>query len=642
MRGTLLGLLLLAATADARTLYWRSLDVEAKLDREGELRVSERHTMVFDGDWNGGERNFRVAPGQQLQLISISRIDPQSGQSQRLFASSGSIGLGQHMLSGTTLRWRARRTNDPPFSNQELTYVIDYALRNIVERRGDAYALEHDFAFAERPGVIEAYSLKLDLDPVWQPGPGFTPAIERANLAPGQSVIFDLPLKWTGEGQPQFIANPRPRFAQEAPVVVDESAPRVALWLKLVALTLFLAAAAGVWSWFHRAEMRLGRFQPPAEVTREWLEQNLLVHRAEVVGAAWDNHAGQAEVAALIAIMTGEGKIENQAGAKPRLRLLVPRASLSDYERAFVDRLFIAGDEIDPDTLGKHYRSTGFDPADTIRGPLYDAAQRLVGRSADGVAIALGCFGFVAMFVLMPAAGWLAGERWSVVLGLVGILLFGISIALTTTYQSAPRVTSMLPAPLILFGAVLAFAATTPAGLISFLAADTLLLWIVLRSARWQGTGEELMNLRAFRIARNFLRRRLEHADPKIEERWIPYIIAFGLGPELDRWFVSAPRTESTDRPSRSVSPSPSIASSSSGGGGASAPVFVAAGGRFGGAGATGGWASSISSFAAAVPAPAPTGGGGGGSSWSSSSSSSSSSRSSGGSRSGGGGGGGW
>ncbi|HYI07489.1 MAG TPA: hypothetical protein VEK57_00335 [Thermoanaerobaculia bacterium] len=50
-------------------------------------------------------------------------------------------------------------------------------------------------------------------------------------------------------------------------------------------------------------------------------------------------------MAALIAIMTAEGKIENVSGA-PKLRLLVPRNSLSDYERGFVDALFINGNEI--------------------------------------------------------------------------------------------------------------------------------------------------------------------------------------------------------------------------------------------------------------------------------------------------------
>lgn len=48
----------------ARSLKWKSLDVEAKLEKSGQLYIRERHAMVFDGDWNGGKRVFRVEPGQ--------------------------------------------------------------------------------------------------------------------------------------------------------------------------------------------------------------------------------------------------------------------------------------------------------------------------------------------------------------------------------------------------------------------------------------------------------------------------------------------------------------------------------------------------------------------------------------------------
>jgi hypothetical protein len=28
------------------------------------MHVTERHAIVFSGDWNGAERRFRLAPGQ--------------------------------------------------------------------------------------------------------------------------------------------------------------------------------------------------------------------------------------------------------------------------------------------------------------------------------------------------------------------------------------------------------------------------------------------------------------------------------------------------------------------------------------------------------------------------------------------------
>lgn len=632
MRRLLLSLILVTASADARTLYWRALDVEAKLDRDGEMRVSERHRMVFDGEWNGGERRFRIAPGQQLELISLSRIDT-AGVAVPLSRTRGSIGLGEYSWDGTLLRWRARRANDPPFRNQELTYVIDYKLRNIIEREGDGYVLDHDFAFADRPGVIETYSVRFDLDPAWQPGPGFTPAWTGENLQPGEGVNLHMPLQWAGEGQPRYIRSPQ---AAPAPVVAEAAPLPIALSTKAAAVAGFLVIAALIWFWFVRAEGASGRYEPLPPVTRKWLEEHLLTHRAEVVGTAWDSSTGEAEVAALIAIMTGEGKIENQPGAKPRLRLLVPRESLSDYERAFVEKLFIAGDEIDPETLRKHYKATGFDPASAIRGPLSDAAKRLVGSLYGGwLAAGLGCLGVVAMFTMVSWMGAVADPASALGLAFAGLILFAVTMWIALAYRSNPRrgLSAAMALPLIVFaGAVVV--QTSVVGMIAPLIANAVMLGFAFFSARWNGTAAELMNLRSFRAAREFLRRRLEEKDPTIEERWIPYILAFGLGPELDKWFVAAQRSW------RDVTPlsTPSTPSST-----VAAPVFAGAGGRFGGAGATGGWASSISEFAAAVPAPA--GGGGGGSSWSSSSSSSSSSSrssSSGGSRSGGGGGGGW
>jgi len=62
-----------------RTLSWRTLEVEARLDGEGDLHVRERQVIVFDGDWNGGERRFRLAPGQRLRFERLLRETPEGG-----------------------------------------------------------------------------------------------------------------------------------------------------------------------------------------------------------------------------------------------------------------------------------------------------------------------------------------------------------------------------------------------------------------------------------------------------------------------------------------------------------------------------------------------------------------------------------
>ena len=47
-----------------RDLHWSALQVTASLDATGTLHVAEVHTMVFTGDWNGGERTFNIRPRQ--------------------------------------------------------------------------------------------------------------------------------------------------------------------------------------------------------------------------------------------------------------------------------------------------------------------------------------------------------------------------------------------------------------------------------------------------------------------------------------------------------------------------------------------------------------------------------------------------
>lgn len=663
MRTVLVVLALGAASllhAQERTLAWKSLDVTAKLADDGTLAISERHRMRFDGNWNGGERIFRLQPGQQLRLFGMSRVD-QNGETHPMTEATGSgIGLHQYRFDGETLRWRAREASDPPFRNAERVYVIHYAMRNVVQRNGEDYVLDHDFAFADRPAPIESFSAKLELDSGWQAPADFVPAFERTDLPPGESAILKLQLKWVGEGTPEHVAPLVPPEMTPAPGVVTTPRrvpppalppppPPVSTWVKLAALGAFAIAAMLLMNRFLVREEAVGRHEPPPDVTPAWLEAHLLVHRAEVVGAAWDGATGPGEVAALIAIMTAEGKIENVPGA-PKLRLLVPRESLSDYERGFVDALFIRGDEIDPETLRLHYRETGFRPEQTIASTLMAAARKLVG-DAPAPSWALGLLAFVVTLLFLPIVA----------------VAFLVTLALVSAYRNAfpgRQAARILPLPLLGAAVLHTYVNDSLGWLIASLVAGALLLWLALRFASWRESEFELRNFRNFRAAREFLRQRIVQGDPEVDSRWIPYMLAFGLVPD-DRWAVAAPASrraaDLVHHDHRHVAGGVGVGGAAGAGSGAGGErkTFEAGGGSFGGAGATGSW-SSIQTFAATVaprPAPSPrssgSGSSGSGWSWSSSGSSSSGSSwggsssssrgsSSSGSRSGGGGGGGW
>src|SRR5215813_10524424 len=61
------------AQAAERELHWDALDVKAHLDADGVLDVIELHTMIFTGDWNGGERVFNVRARQKLEFLGVQR-----------------------------------------------------------------------------------------------------------------------------------------------------------------------------------------------------------------------------------------------------------------------------------------------------------------------------------------------------------------------------------------------------------------------------------------------------------------------------------------------------------------------------------------------------------------------------------------
>jgi uncharacterized membrane protein YgcG len=122
--------------------------------------------------------------------------------------------------------------------------------------------------------------------------------------------------------------------------------------------------------------------------------------------------------------------------------------------------------------------------------------------------------------------------------------------------------------------------------------------------------------------ARKYFERQLASEHPRLRDEWFPYLLAFDLGPNVNRWFKSFAAATTSHAHVGTTSGSSSAASTPIG-----SSSWTGGGGTFGGAGASGSWASAVASVAAGVATP---------------SSSSGSSGGGGGSSSGGGGGGGW
>ncbi len=338
--------------------------------------------MVFSGDWNGGERVFNVRPRQKLEFVGMERIDA-TGGSRPLQESLIPDEVDEYPWTDQrTLRWRSRLPSDPPFANTRLTYVLHYKLSGILLKDAEQYTIDHDFAFPDRAGPIARFSLNLALDPVWQPLSQIREQYTAGPIPPGRSFVLTIPLRYSGTGLPAFLDTRRP----------PEIVRAVAAILGVFAL--------GVGVFFVR-ESALGRFASlsTSGIDTTWIEQHIVAHPAEVVGAAWDGSIGAPEVVALIARMTGEGKLESKArdSGSMTLRLLVDREKLERVRTGARRRIVFRrphGDEHGgrPTTLqrqGLRSRTSDFArPGQACEG---DPAARGEARLVDTVYSAVSC-----------------------------------------------------------------------------------------------------------------------------------------------------------------------------------------------------------------------------------------------------------
>jgi hypothetical protein len=604
MRRILL-LLLIALPLDGKTLHWRSIDVQARLDDKGNLHVIEEQQMVFDGDWNGGERSFNLRGRQRLDIHRVSRIE--DGREVELIR--GDLDSVDHydLVGNLAVRWRSRLPSDPPFDNRELVYRLDYTYRNILDSDEGQFVLWHDFGLPSASGPIESFSLDLQFDPVWNTRPVLE---KRTALQPGSSVIVRRPLIHSG--------GLRPELYRGGYVVLGGFALGVALLLFL----------------FVRDEQGSGRFAP----VEPRLEPDLLDMKAEVAGAIWDASVGAPEVAATLARMTQEGKITTRVERKELfMRLADIGEGLYGYERLLVAKLFFDGNETDTKRIRKHYKSSGVDFAEIIRPGI----ERVVAETIPGWNVKTKRFrvrthviSLIVAALLVAGIGFFGdpedvGEAVVILAGgaIFGLIACGVASQksqVIASFRSAflvPFLLMMFPTALLTLGALRGY----PNGRMTLPLLIACAIWLlgILRLALdllKSREGHAVIAARRKVLAlRQYFVEQLRLPQPALRDEWFPHLLAFGLGRHSDRWFRAfggaAAATSSFSSGSGSSSSSSAASSSWSGGGGA-----------FGGAGATGSWAVAAAAIGAGVATPSSSSGGGGG----------------GGSSSGGGGGGGW
>lgn len=647
----LLGALFVAAPAAAqKVLSWDALRVRATLDAEGTLHVTERHEMEFTGDWNGGERTFRVAPSQELQVESMSRIDA-SGAGHPM--QRGNLSEVDHWdMDRTRLRWRARQPSDPAFDHTKLTYEIHYSLARVLVPQlvSGGYRLAHDFAFPDRSGSIAEFELHLGFAPEWNHNPIDT---KKRDIPSGDGFVVKVDLRSAGVTRVN---------AESAAASLGR---RFGGWLAVIPAGILLAL-------FFAGELRQIREVKTerAAINAAWVEQHVIRLAPEVAGALLDGNVGAGEVAAMLSKMELDGKLKSEMVKGPHgypeleLELLVPVDDLPGRERMLARELFGDARRVNTRAMREAHALTGFDLPAAIRESVRIEVEALAPGSTPGIHvrnialfIGAGVILFITGIVHRPADILMI---FLVAFGSIGAVLLGLGAA--SSWRRERRVRSavrlLLPGVMMMLLAEACqrvmvptdepsgrFTLYTSLALGCFLAA---IYRAILDKAR-DGLSLEGVRIREqMADAREWMRLQLQQERPSIPDGWTPWMIAFGLQDSVERWFKSY----GAARPQRSATSDESLASptwstSGSSDDRSSTPVFTGGGGRFGGAGATGSWAAAATEFASPISAArsysSSSGSSSSESSWSSSSDSSwSSSSDSSSSSSGGGGGGGW
>ena len=384
-----------------RSLHWPRIDVTAQLDADGRLHVVERQTILYSGNWNGGERRFDLDPGQDLTDLRLRRLaqDPEGGpprvvEMEEVNRIPGEIDQWT-VVNDSTVRWRSRLPTDPPFRDTLRVYELDYTLSGVLRRTstGD-YRLHHQFGFGDRDGTIDTLAVTLSLDAAWRVvEEDGTPSGASADgtdltwswrdLPPGRSPRVTLELEHLPEGRPAAALHPLPAGLRTAPFLA-------ALAVMVVMVLAFVGRVRRSARFRTLPDVGVSpRALPPS---RAWLAKHVFSRPPEEVGALWDRGVGSPEVTAVLARLVEEGKLASRMeapdgdladspGATPvlHLELLVPPAGLAAMERDLLQGLLLhqQGDTTSTTAVKKHYEKRGFRPASLIAPYLQDALPKV-------------------------------------------------------------------------------------------------------------------------------------------------------------------------------------------------------------------------------------------------------------------------
>ncbi|HWO11649.1 MAG TPA: hypothetical protein VNN80_19275 [Polyangiaceae bacterium] len=386
--------------------------------------------------------------------------------------------------------------------------------------------------------------------------------------------------------------------------------------LRLAGVAVLLVGALLIFGRLLRSRAALCAGASPKPIDEQWLERHLFSLKPELVGALYDRRIAWPEVAAVLARMSVESKLASRVAAGARgwsnleLWLLVEREELTGYERELVESLFLTRKTTSGDAIREAYRGVGFDPARILRRHLKASCDALLGARPVctwplGLGLAVSFVGLVlsarpGLWGLVPVVG-------AIILGALGPLLALLLGAVP--WRTGPEWPGAPPWAVVLCGGgsvgalallIVAGPSLAPLGVASFTAWGLMGAALVARvvTARESAEGQGLR--RNLLAARQFFAAELERSEPRIEDDWLPYLIALDLKGKVEHWYLAFGRLETAARRERLAQAAAAVDSAASGA--AAAGGWTGGAGALGGVGPSGAWISATTGLRVTVP----------------------------------------
>jgi hypothetical protein len=335
------------------------------------------------------------------------------------------------------------------------------------------------------------------------------------------------------------------------------------------AAALLVGAWLGFW-WMLRREAALGRGTPSSsesDLDAEWLARHVFSLPPELVGAAYDRQIAGPEVAAVLARMHGESKLASRVASGSRgwnnleLWLLVDREELTGYERELVDRLFVGGKTTSCDRIQQEHAAAGFEPAEILRRHLSTSCDALLGiRPAFHwplrLALAVSCL--TLLLTMRTSASGIIPIVLAIVLGALGPLWGAFVFAPRWSRdperalsRAWPCIASSAASLLVLVLLLVAWPLLPPVGVLGIAAWGLLGVVMVVRAAASRESLEGFGLRRNLLAARRYFAAELQRPEPRVQDEWLPYLIALDLTRDVAHWTLAFGRLETTARKER-------------------------------------------------------------------------------------------